>query len=913
MEGIGDGRGVYQHQPGVHGAPPLDSQRRPSAASAGTPVYTPYNPFLHAAPTPSAYAPLPPQPHSYPLASTSGPPNFDGRRGLSPAQHGFSGPEAITDLANMSAMYHTSVERGDASGGGDVTAGQGGEEGAPKISKRADRSCKTCRTRRVRCSREYPVCSRCKKRRDDCNYGEGVYVEETVEGSDQAKISELEGKVASLELQLRSTNASTASRPATSSSAPPPAETTFSRRTLPSSIARAVTELLSANESALLSSFIADESTGRPSSSNIDHRLSGAALDDGLTCYLLDATARACDAKLPSFSALTARIAAYKGRLRDLEPAGQVSVAILCALGARTTVHPQVFGIPSVLAADGTPSPPFFLAVGTRRERACQAFEARARETAWSGGLLHPTNAEGLEALVGLVGLCQHEENKSEDVRFLVRQAVGSFIDLRHSELSRTMQYNPACKNLATAIFMADAVTAVQTSKPNLISPAELNDYFATVGLEVPDLNSNLSDIVEAHLHHTTAASVTALLDIVFVHVGQCYRVMNQLTSSRRATSSPILGFIRSLWNLLDQKHNAIQRLQQHLVSQNNPILGSEHDPHFLDHAILLAVRADDILVMLVMLVHRYLCVRRDDVPYWTEREGDEELERVRAESMLRVFKCLKLLAFYCQLHISSQDKHNVYHVLLQLGVLPDWTTLVNLRIGQPDGPLSEEFEASDEEGDWFRQALELSCFYSPRAAPILSAFLAARAAHMPRQPVPPTLPSLLFPTTSFSSSANQNSPAPYQHQQQHQQHLSHPQQQQTLPSANTQPVFPPPPPSTMYDFSSSHPQPPNSASGSIPFPPPQHQHQQPRSHSLPGDLSLPFTLEMSWGQTGFADGAGEDISGDSTSTDVRDAFRAVDWGDLSLTPAVGSDGSSSSLDEWMRLCTFGDEERAHT
>lgn len=63
---------------------------------------------------------------------------------------------------------------------------------------------------------QYPTCSRCKKRRDACSYGEGVFVcasfpylrhsassltsykdrsEEVVEGSDQQRIAELESKI----------------------------------------------------------------------------------------------------------------------------------------------------------------------------------------------------------------------------------------------------------------------------------------------------------------------------------------------------------------------------------------------------------------------------------------------------------------------------------------------------------------------------------------------------------------------------------------------------------------------------------------------------------------------------------------------------------------------------------------------
>jgi len=57
--------------------------------------------------------------------------------------------------------------------------------------------------------------------------------------------------------------------------------------------------------------------------------------------------------------------------------------------------------------------------------------------------------------------------------------------------------------------------------------------------------------------------------------------------------------------------------------------------------------------------------------------------------------------ALHQQLYLASQDKHNVFHLLLRLEILPDWTEVVAKRIGSPGGPISDEFEASQEELDW--------------------------------------------------------------------------------------------------------------------------------------------------------------------------------------------------------------------
>jgi hypothetical protein len=88
-----------------------------------------------------------------------------------------------------------------------------------------------------------------------------------------------------------------------------------------------------------------------------------------------------------------------------------------------------------------------------------------------------------------------------------------------------------------------------------------------------------------------------------------------------------------------------VQRLQQHLVNLSSAPAGYVDDPQAIDHAILLAVRADNSLVDLIMLIHVHLKDKYSASTFWPEKDGDEELERMRSESSMRVFKCLKLLA----------------------------------------------------------------------------------------------------------------------------------------------------------------------------------------------------------------------------------------------------------------------------
>lgn len=196
-------------------------------------------------------------------------------------------------------------------------------------------------------------------------------------------------------------------------------------------------------------------------------------------------------------------------------------------------------------------------------------------------------------------------------------------------------------------------------------------------------------------------------------------------TASRRPDPAALISFVRNLWNIIDQIHSAIQRFQQQLVSLPTPPTGSgvPYSPHDVDHAILLAVWADVCLVTLVGHVHSFVQQNREGRQLGGGSSEYVDLERTRSESFMRVFKCLKLLSFYCQVRsrpslprhhercsdpyelsqllCGSRDKHNVFHLLAQLSPLSPWTTLVSLRIGQPGGPTSEEFEVSEDEADW--------------------------------------------------------------------------------------------------------------------------------------------------------------------------------------------------------------------
>ncbi|TNY24237.1 hypothetical protein DMC30DRAFT_413470 [Rhodotorula diobovata] len=881
------------------------------------PVYTPYT-FSTAPPLPSSYPPTAPSFPAYHHATVPPPPSHavPHRQGSGTDESMLPSPSSsrrtsATDVHGVSVVP-TTLHQGAWTGDDpDMLA----EEGAPppKIIQKADRSCKKCRERRVRCGREFPTCARCKKRRDACQFGEGVHIEETVEGSDQQRIADLEGKITLLQTQLR-TASTTAVRPAPVlvSSGPP---TALGRASLAVDISRALTDILTPADSTVVATFLAEESQagGKPSNfGSVDFRLAAGGLAHAVTCHLLDTAIRACDSKLPALASIASRVPLFKANLHDLEPHDQVNVATLCALGARTSSDSSLFGVASVSSPEGTPVPALFATVGSRREALCRTLEKRARETAWASGLFRTATGESAEAVAALTMLSLHEENNPEETRWFVRQAVGLFLDLRHSEMLQGTR-STLGKTVGLAIFLADAQLAVRCGRPTVISPLELQDYWATSGLSIPDLvNARLPEMVDSMLATTmTYEDVGTLIETIFFYVFACYRVFAQVTSpARRTGSSSVLSFVRNLWNLVDQLHNAIQRLQQHLVSLSDPFPGSEGDPHAVDHAILLAVLGDDILVHLVGYIHMYLLRDRSSGMYGPEREGDEDLVRARGESSMRVFKCLKLFAFYCQLYCGSQDKHNVFHLLMQLAPLGNWTELVALRIGQPGGPMSDEFEVSEEEVEWFRMALELSLFYSPRLGPALQAVVAARQKHLYKAP-PPVYQSQ--PSPSFAPTV----PA--------MPHLSAQQDPSlTSPVPSNGSLHYPYSPRMSFDVATAtsngahlglsapvttfSPTSPSSAPLSFPF---VHPHrsadpsrtQTPQQQPTPTGSGNGNGLQGLHTQEGFADGAADDLAGTTAGSDVRSAFRSVAWADLSLTPApvMGSDESADSAEDWTR------------
>ncbi|GAA5849047.1 hypothetical protein JCM9279_004706 [Rhodotorula babjevae] len=644
-----------------------------------------------------------------------------------------------------------------------------------KIVQRADKSCKKCRERRVRCDRAWPACARCQKRREACEWTDVTNVDEVEEGGDAEQISQLQAKVAALERQLKTTSfggqgdggdASNSNNSGSHSGhkASPSAaggsqraisdsfvnaRASFSSYPMDSaaaSIPGAVQDIwtkmlqLGQDEGDVVARFVAQQTganmdLGR---GNVHWRIGQVEMARYLTCHLMDAALYACCSKLPGIKPLAERIGFYKTHLDTLDPAQQCAVAVLCALGARASPHSQLLGVSSIHLSDGTPSPPAYLYAGERRELACRQLEARARELCWSHNFFQETEISMLDGMVGLVQLLIYEEVLPRQSRFFARNAIGMYFDIRHDALergertSKDPRIGPGC-----ALFLADAIISSASSRPSYITTGELDQYIVTDGVQIPDFpNADLGDeLRKCTQRPLTVDKLVDALTTSCLWVCGCSRLFAQLSTGRRQNAPSTLPLLKSLWKLIDKVHNAIQELQQLLVGLAcNQVAGCEDQPFGLEHFVLLGVRYDSLLVDLINLQHVYLMKNRDGPGTWAEREDDPLLTSMRQESELRVRKCLKLASFYAQLYLQSQDKHLVHHMLMELEMLPEWTTWAAQRVGQPGGPTTEEYEVSVDELDWFQQALELSSYYTPKAAHRLQALSQARKRFQSRE-----------------------------------------------------------------------------------------------------------------------------------------------------------------------------------
>ncbi|ORY62707.1 hypothetical protein BCR35DRAFT_315598 [Leucosporidium creatinivorum] len=581
-----------------------------------------------------------------------------------------------------------------------------------KVQQTTDKSCVVCRERRVRCSREWPRCTRCVKRREECVYGEGITVETKDVAVVDPRVKQLEAKLATLESQIASSRSSPPlnlpllSNAATTSPA------------LSQSIQSAFPPL-SDLESATLLHYLVGQSIGQQrlgERESLDWRLARPRMGELLTLHLLDAAQQACCARLPSLKPLMSRIPYLQSSLPTLSPTNQAAVALLSALGARSSSHSAVLGLAIPGLADGTADPKVYLTVGARREKACRALYERAAEVCWLGGVLAEPSREGLETLVGLAQVMIFEEIRPRKSRFYLRNAVGMYSDMQADPLLSQEDKVGLRRMVGNALYLDDAIHSAQLSKHPLIPTEELPTYFASTGLSVPDFNhKHLHELLEETLmppggggaggeSPVTMQQLEKALDVTGVWVCYLQRSFASLTTARRPSAPSILTSLQTLWTQIDVVHSSVQRLQNYFVNlqHSNAPPPAHHTSSTPTPNFGIGTGKSD----------------TPDTPSNLPRRGGGQEEILGLRIILYSLPSgLIRDCFYSRLYLSSMDKHVVHHLTMQLELLPSWTTLAVQTVGQPGGPSSPEFEVSNEELDWLLSALRLALFYTPRAA----------------------------------------------------------------------------------------------------------------------------------------------------------------------------------------------------
>ncbi|ORY88650.1 hypothetical protein BCR35DRAFT_350884 [Leucosporidium creatinivorum] len=567
----------------------------------------------------------------------------------------------------------------------------------------------------------------------------------------RSRVVELEQKLASVQRQLKATQqqaqASSVHSPSAASfgASPSPAPPTSA----PQLVYDAVFPTPTTDQLAALARFLVAEMSRRADigMQSVDHRLGSQGLADSLAVSLMDySSASICCSKTPALQLLASETARLKSTLHALDPVDQLAVAVLCSLGARSSPHSAIIGVPSLSLDDPSASPDALLTAGARRETACLALEKRACDLAWPG-IMQETTWENARALSALAELLEYEERRQTQARFFVRNALGLWEDLR-MDLKPGDRSEEMARLLGRSLFAVDALLAPRCGARLLFSDAMAQERLAPLGVALPDLNATrLGFVLDSLLNgqHLELNTLNVALETISTWVTSCYRSFSALVYDQRHDMLNFHNVVRQLYNLVDETHASIQRLQQIAVNLSSHLSNNTEDNLLaVEHLILITVRQDSSLIELVLHLHNHL----EGLGAVYDPQGD--FGRVKHESTLRVRMCLKLAAFCANLYMTCSDKHMVFHLLQTLDVLNNWTVVVCQRVGTPGGPLVPSYEATLEEVGWLRRTLEIAHWFTPQAAPRLRELTTEQArwssvqvAGVPFPPPPSPLNSL--------------------------------------------------------------------------------------------------------------------------------------------------------------------------
>ncbi|BGP18430.1 hypothetical protein JCM10213v2_006496 [Rhodosporidiobolus nylandii] len=475
-----------------------------------------------------------------------------------------------------------------------------------------------------------------------------------------------------------------------------------------------------------------------------------------LVVHLVRAFFASCCAYLPSFHGWHDRRQWLLAHVDNLDPASRVAVAAFCAMGARSSPHSALLGIP---LTSPSPSDSFAhaSAAGVRREQACRALRTQAADLVHLLGTREEATKENLEALMAMAQMLIFDELVPRKSRSMVHSALGQFKELLDSALPPNVKEDLR-RHVGLPLLACDAITSAYARKKPLITDRDLLDYFP--GLVPPDpkrqsIQAVLQDCLREHVSAEgllTHDGIGRASEVVAGWIAHSQRLFAQ-TAAPKAGGPPmsLLASIKDLWQLLDEIHEGVRKLQEMLVHLSYVPHGCASDG-CADQHLRFVTRLDKALLDVFFLLHTLV----------TESMGFDSLvgengQAAYQESDRRIRKALKLVAFYSELYITSRDPHMVYHVIWQLEVLPNWTSMVVQRHGEPGGPASADLEVSETELDWFVKGLVCASYYHPVAIPRLQEL------QQSRRPSYPAFPSsvLTLPSAGVTPTPGVYAPQP--------------------------------------------------------------------------------------------------------------------------------------------------------
>ncbi|GAA6012266.1 hypothetical protein JCM10207_002783 [Rhodosporidiobolus poonsookiae] len=470
--------------------------------------------------------------------------------------------------------------------------------------------------------------------------------------------------------------------------------------------------------------------------------LARGAMGRALVVHLVQSFFASCCAYLPSFHGWHHRRPWILANIDTLDPASRVAVAAFCAMGARASPHSALLGIP---LSSPSPSDSFAhaSAAGIRREQACRALHTQAMDLVHLLGIALDATKENLEALMVMTQMLIFNELVPRRSRSMVHSALGHFKELQESALPPNVK-DDLSHHIGLPLLTCDAITSAYARKKPLISDRDLEDYFPT--FLRPDFRSQsiqtlLQDCLRQNVSPEgllTHEGISRAAEVVHSWIAQCQRMFAQ-TAAPKPGGPPVslLKEIKELWALLDEIHEGVRKLQEMLVHLSYVPHGCASDG-CADQHLRFVTRLDKDLIDVFFLIHT-LVSENLGLDSLVGPEGQQAFE----ESDRRIRKALKLVAFYSELYITSRDPHMTYHVVWQLEVLPNWTTIAVQRVGEPTGPATPDLEVSDTELDWFIRGLVSASFYHPVAISRLQELQQARRPTYPGfTPVPPAVPT---------------------------------------------------------------------------------------------------------------------------------------------------------------------------